>query len=263
MKIAITAGYNSSKHAIGLIHGLTDIGIPIQSCLIVKTFSWKRFKTYYKKLDKKELMKKVKDRLFYNYIPKDQISDEIKYINDYFKMHFIQYEKVNDICKSNGIKSKFVRNLNSLEAINHVKEHDLLIYAGGGILREKLINRMKLGVLNCHSSQLPKLRGMNATEWSILMNVPTANTMHFINKKVDQGPIIKVINHDYYDCKSINQIRGRAIINTIDDLIQTTQDIVDGNYTTKRQNPEDGKQYYTMHPILKDLVNQKLVNNLV
>lgn len=99
---------------------------------------------------------------------------------------------------------------------------------------------------------------MNATEWSILKGIPTANTMHFISRKVDQGPIIKILDRDYSHCNSINQIRGQAITYSIEDLTSTIKDLMSGNYSTTDQNEADGKQYFTMHPILKEIVNQKL-----
>lgn len=258
MKVAITAGYNNSKHAIALIYGLQQQGIEVDTCLIVKTFSLKRFRYYYRQLDKKELFKKLRDRVFNKYVDASKLSDEIKYINNYFKEHKIPYSSVSEICNKTGIKCKVVGNLNDPDAIDYIKDSDLLVYAGGGILKQQLIDTPKIGVLNCHSSRLPEIRGMNATEWSFFLDVPTANTMHFIVRKVDQGPIIQIIDRDYSHCISIDQIRGQAITYMVEDLCATVQKIKDNNYTTTTQKPADGKQYYAMHPVLKDVVNAKL-----
>ncbi len=59
------------------------------------------------------------------------------------------------------------------------------------IFREALINLPRLGCINVHSSLLPKYRGVLPTFWAMANSeTETGVTVHFINKRIDEGNII-------------------------------------------------------------------------
>jgi hypothetical protein len=68
---------------------------------------------------------------------------------------------------------------------------DLLVFAGGDILRKPLLEIPRLGVLNLHLGLLPQIRGMSSPEWSLLTNVPVGVTLHFMDAGIDTGPILR------------------------------------------------------------------------
>lgn len=257
MNIVVTCGYNSSKHTLTLLYLLKKEGIIIDKCIIVSALSVKRLKVYYRQLDRRELLKKLKDRILSNVV-KIKVSDEMKYVLKMYADAGIKENKVTNYCRNNGIKYKVVKNLNHQSALNFIGYNDLAIYSGGGIVRKGFLQQFKIGVLNCHSGKLPEIRGMNSGEWSTLLNIPYFNTLHFMVREIDLGPIIALIAHDYSTCITINQLRGKAVEFTILDLIYGTKKIISDNYTLTHQKKEEGKQYYVMHPILKNVVNKKL-----
>lgn len=255
MKIVLTCGYNRSKHAIVLLHLFKRENITIDKCLIVSEYSIKRFRYYYNQLDKKEFTKKFKDRILGRTAG---LSDEMKYINVLYKEFSVKETTVSEYCKKYNIKYKIVKGLNNPPALDFIGASDLAIYGGGGIVGKKMLEKFSIGVLNCHGGKLPQMRGMNVGEWSVYLNVPLVNTLHFMVRELDLGPIIQTIPHDYTMCKNIDQLRGLAINYSIYDLLAGVKKIMSKEYNLEYQKKEDGKQYFTMHPTLKNLVNKKL-----
>ena len=192
-----------------------------------------------------------------------KISDEMKYVLDFQKELGITEKKVSTYCKKNGIPYKVVSDLNHFTSLNFIDKVDLGVYTGGGILGEAFLGKFSIGVFNCHGGKLPEMRGMNVSEWSVLLNLPLANTLHFMVRELDMGPIIEVIYHDYSSCKSIDQVRGLGIKYAILDLLYGVKIIISGNYSLYQQKKDQGKNYFSMHPIIKSIVNRKLVRDHV
>ena len=44
-----------------------------------------------------------------------------------------------------------------------------VIFTGGGILGQPLLETARVGILNCHAGILPKYRGMDVIEWPVLL----------------------------------------------------------------------------------------------
>ena len=49
-----------------------------------------------------------------------------------------------------------------------------------------------MGTLKPHYGPLPSVRGMNATEWALLLGEPTGVTIHFVVPEVDQGVLVAI-----------------------------------------------------------------------
>lgn len=256
MKIVITCGYNHSKNTIALIELLSRENIKIDICLIVTIFNLSRIKNYLIKNDFESLNRKVRDRILGT-----SESMEIKPINEFFKKNNIGTTKVSSICKANNIRFKFISDLNSSGCISFINNSDLCIYSGGGILRKLFLSSFKIGILNCHNGKLPAIRGINAIEWSTLLNMDYCNSLHFISREIDQGPIIKIIPRNYTECRSLAEARGLSIIYTVLDLLSGLKSILNNEYEIVNQYPNQGKQYFTMHPILKSIVDFKFSIN--
>ena len=58
------------------------------------------------------------------------------------------------------------------------------------ILKKKIINSPKLGVINKHSSVLPALRGLFPYFWAKIYNLNNGITFHLVNDKIDDGKIL-------------------------------------------------------------------------
>jgi methionyl-tRNA formyltransferase len=68
---------------------------------------------------------------------------------------------------------------------------DLLVNAGTPrILGKDILEAPSLGIVNCHPGLLPGYRGCTCVEWAIYFDEQVGNTIHFMNERIDEGPIV-------------------------------------------------------------------------
>lgn len=264
MRISVTCGYPTSQHAISLITQLKKFGHEIPLCLEVSILNKNRILREIRFLGIKGLLNKAHDRILKK--SDSKISKEVYYIRKYNQSLGIKYNTVGDVCHSFRIKHLVVSSLNdrkSLEALRTCSP-DLVIYAGGGILKQAFLKIPKIGVLNAHGGPLPHFRGMNASEWSILFGFKPVVTIHFIDKGIDTGPILKRIPINIDKSDSISDVRGKATVVGVKGLIETVTNIESGNYTLENQDKNSGRQFFRMSNYLLDLVEERLrTGNLI
>ncbi len=164
------------------------------------------------------------------------------------------------ICRSEKINLLMVKNINSQEAINFVKENniDFLVYTSGGILRKEIIKAPKNGVLNAHMGDLPSFRGMNVLEWSLFQNHKIGVTLHFIDPGIDTGDILLFKEIPIKKADTIDSLRNKSREINLELIHEGLKRFKDGTIKRITQKPEDGKQYFVMHPRLKAIAEQKI-----
>lgn len=147
-------------------------------------------------------------------------------------------------------------NLDRLRALNA----DLFIHAGAGILRAPLLAIPRLGTLNAHMGLLPRYRGMNVAEWSVMEGRQAGCTVHFLDPGIDTGDIIATRHMAINDCDSIAALRAKMDRAQLDFLAETVKTIVEREELPPHhaQKHEDGRQYFTMHPDLKAVLEKRL-----
>jgi len=68
---------------------------------------------------------------------------------------------------------------------------DLLVNAGTPrILGPEMLDAPSVGVVNCHPGMLPGFRGCTCVEWAVYLDEQVGNTVHFMNERIDEGPIV-------------------------------------------------------------------------
>jgi methionyl-tRNA formyltransferase len=135
---------------------------------------------------------------------------------------------------------------------------DLIIYAGGGIVKKELLKVPRIGILNAHMGLLPRYRGMNVLEWSLFNNDPIGITIHFMDRGIDTGDILlkKTIPIEKGD--TIKSLRSKSQPISVGALAEVVNKLENGVIQPIKQKKEDGKQYFVMHKRLKNLVEEKL-----
>jgi folate-dependent phosphoribosylglycinamide formyltransferase PurN len=92
------------------------------------------------------------------------------------------------------IPTIYVDNINDETSAQTLREWkaDLAIMAGGRLLKPHIIVIPRLGILNKHSSILPKHRGVAAEYWCLYHEDfdSLGVTVHFVEKGLDSGPIL-------------------------------------------------------------------------
>jgi folate-dependent phosphoribosylglycinamide formyltransferase PurN len=109
---------------------------------------------------------------------------------------------------------RVVPDLNHDRSIEFVRASacDGVLYAGGGIIRGRFIDAARGRILNPHSGPLPEIRGMNACEWALLLGLPPAVTIHFIDEGIDTGGVVSQIPIGVEQGDTVESLRGKCVV---------------------------------------------------
>ena len=165
-------------------------------------------------------------------------------------------------CEAEGIPVIRVGSLSLPDAVAAVRSlaPDLLVHAGAGILRPDLLATPRLGTLNAHMGILPRYRGMNVAEWARLEGNPVGCTVHLVNAGIDTGDIVAVREVDTGSVHSVAALRAAVDEAQIALLGRVVRFVVEtGSIPHARtQAFDEGRQYFEMHPELKQVLEAKL-----
>jgi folate-dependent phosphoribosylglycinamide formyltransferase PurN len=264
MKIALLSGGISNSYAAGIILKLKQQGDAITTIIITKP-DVKKIRILIAKSGLNNTARKA-----INYILFKQGVTAAFNNNSHLRDYFLSLNCNPDtnitlkrIIKDNRIPHIFVKNINEEKSLAHLRliKPDVVIFAGGGIVRKKLIAIPSVGVLNAHMGLLPHYKGMNVLEWSLFNHDPLGITIHFIDEGIDTGDILlkKTIPIDMGD--TIQSLRDKSIPISIDVLAEVISGLKNGAIRPVKQE-EMGKQYFVMHKRLKDVAEERLQQRL-
>jgi methionyl-tRNA formyltransferase len=134
---------------------------------------------------------------------------------------------------------------------------DLMILAGTPIIRKPLLEVPRLGTINARQGVLPRFRGMNVIEWAILEGCAPTITVHFVDVGVDTGQIIATEPVPILPGDTLDVVRRRASVQQSDLLARTAHAAMAGPLPPRPQCPEEGRQYFAMHPQLRAIAEQR------
>jgi folate-dependent phosphoribosylglycinamide formyltransferase PurN len=259
MRVAVTAGYWSSKTAIALMHGLRRRGHTVPICLVASVLGWKRIRGYWRAY-RADLWTMATRRLLGGSRPSRDQADDMRPLAAYLEGENIRSRTVKEAAREIGARAVVARDLNGASSVAALKnaQVDVLVYSGGGILRPNLLKVPARGTLNAHSGPLPGIRGMNALEWSLLLGIRPEITIHFIDAGVDTGPILSFLSIHLESTDSIPSLRGKAALIGVCGLLDAVDNLETLGRQARSQSPEDGKQYFVMHPRLKQIAERRI-----
>jgi folate-dependent phosphoribosylglycinamide formyltransferase PurN len=181
--------------------------------------------------------------------------DPLRFLREYAHSHsYVSWNApLPQLCEVENIEYLRVDNVNSKEAVTWIKEReiDVIINAGGGIFRRKIVEAPKIGILNAHMGYLPPFRGMNVLEWSLFYGNRIGVTLHFIDIGIDTGDILLFREIEIEDGDTIASLRAKSLAMNVEIMIEGIKGLDDGTLARTPQRPEDGKQYFVMHDRLK------------
>lgn len=256
MNISITSSSNHNNYASVLIYMLKSQSYKPTAIICIENPKYQFFISRIKLGRFIKLMKKI----FYYF--SDSQSVRRDYLRDYAQSNnIIDWDlPLSKICDKEGVEFKKVRNINSVDVVDYVKQKkiDVIINAGGGIFKIPIINAPKIGILNAHMGSLPRYRGINVMEWSLFYNHTIGVTLHFIERGIDEGDILlfKEIRMEKGD--TIDTLRSKSQVINIDIIIRGIELLRNKGINRVKQLKNDGKQYYAMHPRLKRYLETKL-----
>jgi len=263
MRIVVTSGYNKSLHAIALVHLLAAQGQNVVLCLQVRLFNIARLRFYLHQVGLRKLISKIQRAGFWpGKIETTSVYEEVRPMLDYFCENKIHSKTVGQACKAVRARLVNVSSLNSPKALDALRQADadLVVYAGGGILRKYFIQTPKVGVLNAHAGPLPQFRGMNATEWALFHGVKPKITFHYIDCGIDTGEILfsKSVSTDAL--ASVYALRGRATRVSVEGLLEVVKRISEGKIQPVAQDINAGRQFFVMADPLLEVLKRWIVN---
>jgi folate-dependent phosphoribosylglycinamide formyltransferase PurN len=158
---------------------------------------------------------------------------------------------------------------NSPRAIARLKSWspDLIVFAGGNILRRQVLNVPRFGVLNAHLGLLPEVRGMSAPEWSLLNSVPVGVTVHFVDAGIDTGPILRAYDYPNPErCESLTDLRQRLVAFGVEKIGEVVSALDRGAILATPQTalgavPGKDNQFFVIHERLEALAAERLASH--
>ena len=163
-------------------------------------------------------------------------------IKAYARRHDMAYFEVPDL---NGAEC---------EALLRRLATDLLVLGGTPIIRANILGIPSRGTINVHMGLLPKYRGRNVAEWSVFNGDAVGITVHTVDPGVDTGAILYCERIDVAECRSIADMRRKIRTLQHRALAKCARLHLEARLPKQPQNKADGKQYYNMHPRLRQMV---------
>lgn len=210
--------------------------------------------------DGARLMKKIWNKLlFRNWVYRVSGKETI---SQFLKDNDIPLKRVSVMCKSDGIPTRYCYDFNDANFVDWIKgvSADAIVFTGGGLIRQPLLEATPKGVLNCHMGILPMYRGMDLPEWAILRGQmdQIGCTVHVMESGVDTGPILSTRFVPPRSGDTIRSLRDRIEYHMTSEIVNTAVAYLENRILPQTQSVEDGKQFFIMTPLFVDIVERRL-----
>ena len=156
----------------------------------------------------------------------------------------------------------FIQNHNSKETIELIDRlnSSYVINAGTSRIFRMELLCIKKGVLNAHPGLLPQYRGCSCVEWALFNNDEVGATVHFMNEKIDEGPIIlkEILHVPKYQPYEL--VRTRMLMFSAALLAKGIIECYEKDLSPEKLPLQSGGTYFKPIPYSKLIqVKQKLV----
>lgn len=131
------------------------------------------------------------------------------------------------------------------------------------IIRANLIGAVPEGILNDHLGVLPFVRGRSSLEFSLLHGLPAAATVHFVDEGVDTGPLLRGYLYAPGPRETtVEALKARVLRHQDARLLDVLRYLGGGGRCTLANPPEQGLQYFSMHPALLRWLDARVLPGL-
>ena len=119
---------------------------------------------------------------------------------------------------------------------------ELGIIAGARILKNHIISKFSIGIINLHPGLIPEARGLDAMLWSIYKDIPLGVTAHLIDERIDAGRILLKETIPIYEDDTLLDLSERLYEKQLEMLVPAINSAYEGNFTlVSSQNPYNRK----------------------
>lgn len=172
------------------------------------------------------------------------------------------FRNLRDVGTTYGFPVAVCTNQNAPAAISllHQWSPDLIVFTGGNILRQPVLDTPRLGVLNIHLGMLPEVRGMSAPEWSLLKGVPRGVSIHLMDAGIDTGPVLQRFElRNAESCNSLLDLRNRLIALGVEKAAGIVSVLQRGAISAHQQSDvEKDNQHFVIHEWLQARAAERL-----
>ncbi|MBP7936955.1 MAG: hypothetical protein KA354_20115 [Phycisphaerae bacterium] len=163
-------------------------------------------------------------------------------------------------CQVMGIEYLHASSVNAPVAVEAVRRNrvDVLLSAVAELYRSPMIEAPTIGILNAHMALLPRFRGMNALEWSVLLGQTIGVTIHFVAHRVDTGAIVLRRAMEVAPGDTLDTLRARSMAVNVELMIEAVSSLKADPAGRREPCAGEGQQYFVMHARLKEIVRQKI-----
>lgn len=129
--------------------------------------------------------------------------------------------------------------LNEATVVTAVKnaQPDVCVVLGTSIIRQRLIDIPKIGMINAHTSILPEYRGSRSEFWQCF-NEDYKNvgvTLHFVDKGVDTGNVLFQKVQEVGENPDPNNLRANNTLATLENYVPVIQSVLNGTAKPQKQ----------------------------
>jgi methionyl-tRNA formyltransferase len=261
MRILLLAPTSNSLYSRATAHLIQrEPGLELAVVVIRSIFNWKRLRAELRR-DGPRLLQKVRQKFVLGVsAPAD---DDREGMGAYIEAIGLPRGTLRDDARCWDVPCPVVPDHNHSRVVDLLLrlKPDLVVFTGGGLIRQKVLDLAGGGVLNCHSGILPRYRGMDVVEWPLLeqeIEPEIGLTTHFMDRGVDTGPILLQYRERVRRGDSFESIRRRMEPRMPELMLETLLGLRDGTLTPQPQREAEGQQYFVMHRRLRDVAGGKL-----
>jgi folate-dependent phosphoribosylglycinamide formyltransferase PurN len=265
MRIVLFAPTSRSLYSRLVAHELVlQANIELVGIYVRRLWSYKRIRTDLRR-EGPRLLQKIFTKLI---LPEDNARQAGNHLSVLADEKSMEAQDLADFSRSKSVPYYRVRDFNAEVSEASIRDlaPDLIVFTGGGLIRKNILAIPSIGVLNCHSGLLPRYRGMDTLEWSILEAQDTLPriglTLHFMDAGVDTGPILRHYQKQLQSGEDLVSIRQRLEPEMVRLVIEGVRDLQRGALQAQVQNSSEGRQYYVIHPRLQERAARKLQRTL-
>lgn len=261
MRVALLAPIHNSLYARLVVDGLLKMEeVEVCGLAVRSHWNWRRFKREFAR-DGVRLLRKIHQK----YVLGDKrFAAETENLLSLANQNGLQATSLKDIARQYNIPYLVVSDHNDARCEQFIREKSpqLIAFTGGGLIRKNILAIPTIGVLNCHTGVLPYYRGMDVVEWTAaegkIGEVGFGATLHLMDAGVDTGPILlkRTIAADKED--DFRSIREQLEVLMVELMLEGIGGLRDGSLKPQPQEKEAGRQYYVMHPRIKDFAEMQL-----
>lgn len=156
--------------------------------------------------------------------------------------------KVKHSAKKIGAKFKTIKDINSPEYVQHIRElnPDLIIsYSAPQVVKEELLSIPKYGIINVHGALLPNYRGLLPSFWYLYNDEKIGGaTVHMMSDDIDDGAIVEQGSVDISDCNTMFDLMKRTKLLGGDLMVEAIIKYSNGDVQTRPNDVNNGS-YFT------------------